>query len=52
MEQIISATQTIADPSGDLDVQLTPAIVVQCDGVEVIYFGGHGGIPPWIWESL
>jgi hypothetical protein len=43
---------TVPDSTTELGVQVAPALVVRVDGVEIIYWGGHNGIPPWVWESV
>jgi hypothetical protein len=56
MERISSTSTTLQsiapNPIEDLEVEVTPAVVVSVEGREIIYLGIHGGIPPWIWESL
>jgi len=56
MERTFSSTSTlqstVPDSTTELGVEVHSAVVIHADGVEVVYLGTHGGIPPWIWEGL
>jgi hypothetical protein len=56
MERTSSTSTTLQstapDSTTELGVQVAPALVVRVDGIEIVYWGGHNGIPPWVWESV